>query len=161
MRALVILFFSFSIFFSWAQEKTWYNNNWKKVSQSEAAYYIPTPKKVKNGYWIVKYYKNGQKFTEGFSTDSKITNEAYEGVVNYYNANGSIAKKESYRNGELNGLKKVYFSTGELKSVGRYRNGKEDGVWKTFYKNGKIKTRGKYKKGEKVGVWKTFYKNIY
>ena len=161
MRTVFILLFVFFSVNILAQKTTWYDNNWKEVKQTEAVFYVPMPKKVKNGYWIVKFYKNGNRYLEGYSSNSKINNELFEGIVNYYDINGTLSKKVSYKNGIINGPKRTYFKTGELQSLGRFKNGKENGVWKTFYKNGKIKTRGKYKNGEKVGVWKTFYKNVY
>lgn len=161
MRTLLLLLFSISFIQLSSQETTWYNKSWKKVKRTEASYYVPTPKKVKKGYWIVKYYKNGNKYLEGFSNNNIINNESYEGVVNYFDIDEKLSSKVNYKNGVIDGLKKVFYKTGELQSVVRYKNGKENGVFKTFNKNGKIKTRGRYKNGEKVGVWKTFYKNVY
>jgi len=119
-----------------AQKKTWFDVDGNITSKSNGVYYRPSPKKVKNGYWISDYYKSGKLYTEAFSENKKPS-------------------KEKYR-----GMRKIYFETGELKQEEFYKNGKPDGVWRTFYKNGKIKTKGKYRNGEKVGVWKSFYKNI-
>ena len=120
-----------------AQKKAWFDAEGKITSKSNAIYYRPSPKKVKNGYWIRDYYKSGKLLTEAFSETK-------------------TPSKEKYR-----GIRKIYFETGELKKEEFYDNGKPEGVWRTFYKNGKIKTKGKYRNGEKVGVWKSFYKNVY
>ncbi len=161
MRAFITLFFCLSISLAKAQKTTWYTKNWEVTDKTNGFFYIPAPKKVKNGYWIVKYYQNGNKYTEGFSTTKKTNNESYEGIVSYYNTDGKLSQKVSYKGGIIDGIKKTYFNTGEVQSLGKFKNGKENGVWKFFYKNGKIKTKGRYKNGEKVGVWKTFYKNVY
>lgn len=144
-----------------AQEVVWLNTDWSKTTKENATYYRPKPAKLKNGFWIVDYYKNGEVKREGFGLNRTVNNEKFSGLVVEYYQNSKIAIKQNFKNGKLNGLCREYFNTGELKNQYRYRNGKRDGVWKEFYKTGKIKTKGKYRDGEKVGVWKTFYKNVY
>lgn len=144
-----------------AQKIVWYDTNWNETTKQEATYYRPNPTKLKNGFWIVDYYKNGNVKREGFGLNKTINNENFTGLVVEYYPNEKIAVKKNYKKGKLQGLCREYFNTGELKTQYRYREGKKDGVWKEFYKTGKIKTKGKYRNGEKVGVWKTFYKNVY
>ncbi|CAL2088578.1 MORN repeat variant [Tenacibaculum sp. 190524A02b] len=146
-----------------AQEKTWYDANWQETTEDLAVYYRPEPKKIKDGYWIVDYYKSGQVQMEGFSSVNAAAEgkEKFNGLVTYFHSNGKVSHKANYKNGNLHGVRKVFYETGELKEQGKYKNGKREGVWKIFYRNGKIKEKGKYKNGEKAGVWKTFYKNTY
>ncbi len=153
----------FSFFFSSliAQEIIWFDKNWKETSKDESVYYRPSPKKIKNGFWIVDYYKNGQVQMEGYSTVNKPNQEKFDGLVIYYHENGKPFHKANYKNGKLNGVIKVFYETGELKEQGEYKDDKRERIWKTFYKSGKIQTKGKYKNGDKVGIWKTFHKSIY
>ena len=168
-----------------AQETIWFDANWNTTAKENASYYRPTPKKVKNGFWLIDYYKNGTKQMEGFSFVSGPKEDKLDGLVAYFFENGKIFQKVNYKSGVLEGNRKIYFEsgklkteaeykdgkivgsfsefyeTGELKETGEYEEGKREGVWKTFYKNGKIEMKGKYREGEKVGVWKTFYKNVY
>jgi len=133
----ILIFILFLATTTSAQQTIWFDAEGKTTTKQNGIYYRPTPKKVKNGYWISNYYKSGKIQMEGFSEVK-------------------TPSKEKYR-----GIRKIYFETGELKHEEFYLNGKPEGIWKTYYKNGKIKTKGKYRNGEKVGVWKTFYKNVF
>lgn len=144
-----------------AQETTWFDSNWEETTKEKASYYRPSPKRLKNGFWVIDYYVNGDIQKEGFGNSFIKNNEGFEGLVVVYHPNGKPSSKASYKRGQLHGVRRTYYNTGELKEQVRYTHGKENGVWKTFYKTGKIKTKGKYRDGEKVGVWKTFYKNVY
>lgn len=164
MKNLTILFaFIFSCFTIsvTAQKTIWMNRNFEQVSKENSSYYRPTPKKVKNGYWVVNYYKNGNTQMEGFSTSKTFKRESFEGLVVHYFNNETPSKKLNYKNGKLDGVVEYYYESGELKEQGKYKEGKKHGSWKTFLKNGKIQTKGRYVDDEKVGVWKTFYKNVY
>jgi antitoxin component YwqK of YwqJK toxin-antitoxin module len=159
----IIMFFFIGCYAQslFGQKTIWFDKNWQQTSKENSVYYRPEPKKVKSGFWIVDYYKNGQVQMEGFSTVNSPNNESFDGLVTYYHQNGKPFHKANYKNGKLEGVRKVFYETGELKEQGRYKDGKRQGIWKTFYKNGKIKNKGKYKDNEKVGIWKTFYKNEY
>lgn len=163
-KNLTSILLTLTVLFSLATasaQTVWFDKNWKETTKDNGVYYRPEPKKMKNGYWIVDYYKNGQIQMEGLSLVNKANEEKFDGLVVYYYENGKPFHKANYKEGLLNGVRKIFYKTGELKEIGRYKKGKRQGVWKTYYKNGKIKTRGKYKDNEKVGVWKTFYKNEY
>ena len=164
MKNSRIVFFTFFIGFSTssitAQKTIWFDANWNQTDETKAEYYRPMPKRIKNGYWIIDYYKNGQVRMEGFSKISKLGKEEFEGLVIYYYQNGNASHKANYKRGNLHGLRKVFYESGELKEQGRYDHGKRSGMWKTFYKNGKINEKGKYRDNEKSGIWKTFHKNI-
>jgi len=164
MKTSALIITVFICFFSAAinaQETIWFDTNWQETTKENHEYYRPTPKKIKNGFWLVDYHKNGKVQMEGFSTKKTPNQEVFDGLVMYYHANGNIFHKANYVNGKLDGIRKVFYKTGELKEQGKYTDGQRNGVWKTFYKNGKIETKGKYRNNEKVGVWKTFYKNVY
>lgn len=158
---IIVILISFITFSAVAQNTIWFDKNWQETTEGNHEYYRPNPKKIKDGFWIVDYYKNGQIQMEGYSTINKPDEEIFDGLVIYYHANGKPFHKANYKNGKLDGIRKVFYESGELKEQGKYADGKREGVWKTFYKNGKIETKGKYRNNEKVGVWKTFYKNVY
>lgn len=144
-----------------AQSTIWFDQNWQETTEENHEYYRPTPKEIKNGFWIIDYYKDGKVQMEAYSTVNKPNEEEFDGVVVYYHNNGVIFQKANYKNGKLEGVRKVFYESGQLKQEGKYSNHKREGVWKTFYKNGKIETKGKYRSNEKIGIWKTFYKNVY
>ena len=144
-----------------AQKKVWLDTDHKEVTEKDGIYYRAAPQKRRSGYFIIDYYKDGNKYREGKAEFTTVGREKFNGVLTYYFNNGTIAKKERYRKGVLNGLYKEYYPSGELKIDGAYDKGYEEGVWKYYHKTGKIRTRGRFKNGEKVGIWKTFYKNVY
>ena len=144
-----------------ALDTVWFDANWQETTKDKAEYYRPAPKKIKDGFWIVDYFENGQVQMEGFSAVNTPGEEKFDGLVVYYHQNGKPSHKATYKDGQLHGSRKVFYETGELKEEGKYKNGKREGMWKIFLKNGKIKEKGKYKNNEKVGVWKTFHKNAY
>ncbi len=144
-----------------AQKKVWLDKNHKETTEKNGVYYRPAPEKRRTSYFIVDYYKNGNKYREGKAEFTTVGREKFSGLVTYYFDNGTVAKKERYRRGVLNGMYKEYFPSGELKVDGSYDKGYEEGVWKYYHKTGKIQVKGQFKNGEKVGVWKTFYKNAY
>lgn len=156
----ITLIISF-LLFSFTQGTVWMDKSHHKTSEKKGVYYRPVPQKKKSNYYIIDYYRNGNKYREGLSESSAISQENFKGVVMYYHRNGLVSKKEKYKKGTMNGVYQEYFFTGELKVDGSYSNGKKDGVWKIYYKTGKIKSKGKYRDGDKVGVWKTYYKNVY
>ncbi|CAM1351601.1 toxin-antitoxin system YwqK family antitoxin [Tenacibaculum insulae] len=158
---LIVFFIGFISTTVNAQDTVWFDKNWHETSKENHEYYRPEPKKIKNGFWIVDYFKSGQIQMEGYSTNKIPDQEFFEGLVTYYHANGKPYHKANYTKGKLNGVLRIFHETGELKEQGKYTDGKRQGVWKTFYKNGKIETKGKYRDNEKVGIWKTFYKNVY
>lgn len=144
-----------------AQKKVWLDKNHQETTKTNGVYYRSAPQKRRSGYFIVDYYKNGNKYREGKAEFTTVGREKFSGLLTYYFSNGTVAKKERYRKGVLNGLYKEYYPSGELKIDGAYDKGYEEGVWKYYHKTGKIQSKGHYKNGEKVGVWKTFYKNVY
>ena len=155
-----LLMISF-LLLSFTQGTVWMDKSHHKTSEKEGVYYRPVPQKKKNNFHIIDYYRNGNKYREGKSESSILSQENFKGVVTYYHRNGLVSKKEKYKKGVMDGAYQEYFLTGELKVDGGYNRGKKEGVWKIYYKTGKIKSKGKYRDGEKVGVWKTYYKNVY
>jgi antitoxin component YwqK of YwqJK toxin-antitoxin module len=157
----------FTIFFFYCftysiigQETVWLDAKGNQTTKEKGEYYRPSPKKIKNGYWIIHYFKSGQVQMEGFSSAKTLGEENWEGLVIYYYPNEKIKEKANYKKGKLHGIRRVFHKTGELQEQGKYKEGKREGIWKVFYKNGKIKEKGKYKNNEKTGIWKTFHKNI-
>lgn len=149
------------LLYSFTQGTVWMDENHHKTSEKNGVYYRPAPQKKKSNYYIIDYYKNGNKYREGLSESSAVSYEKFKGTVSYYHRNGLVSKKENFKKGVKQGSFKEYFYTGELKIDGGFDNGKKNGVWKIYYKTGKIKSKGKYRDGQKVGVWKTYYKNVY
>ncbi len=133
----LVIFVSF-LSYSFKQGKVWLDKNHNETTEKKGIYYRPSPQKKKNNYFIIDYYRNGNKYREGSSKYVTANEENFKGVVTYYHKNGLVSKKEKYKRGLLNGAYKEFFLSGELKVDGKYEDGKKEGVWKVHYKTGKI-----------------------
>ena len=158
LSTLVLISF---LFLSFSQGVVWLDENHNQVTQDNGKFYRPFPEKKRNVYLIVDFYKNGTKYREGKAEFHVANKEVFKGFVTYFYPEGSILKKEKYKDGLLDGPYKEYYPTGEVKVEGVYGEGFKQRAWKIYYKTGKIKTKGKYRNDEKVGEWTTFYRDVY
>ncbi|MCX2678393.1 hypothetical protein OOZ15_00430 [Galbibacter sp. EGI 63066] len=123
---LKFLFFAWgtlcALQFSNAQNDTiWYASNWGKTTKDNAAYFRPSPQPKGDGFWVEDYYISGAKQMEGIS--KKENRDVFDGVIIWYDEDGEINQKASYKDGRLDGE----FTT--------YKNGKETS--KLIYKDHK------------------------
>ena len=158
LSTLVLISF---LFLSFSQGVVWLDENHNQVTQDNGKFYRPFPEKKRNVYLIVDFYKNGTKYREGKAEFHVANKEVFKGFVTYFYPEGSILKKEKYKDGLLDGPYKEYYPTGEVKVEGIYGEGFKQRAWKIYYKTGKIKTKGKYRNDKKVGEWTTFYRDVY
>ena len=158
LSTLVLISF---LFLSFCQGVVWLDENHNQVTQDNGKFYRPFPEKKRNVYLIVDFYKNGTKYREGKAEFHVANKEVFKGFVTYFYPEGSILKKEKYKDGLLDGPYKEYYPTGEVKVEGVYGEGFKQRAWKIYYKTGKIKTKGKYRNDKKVGEWTTFYRDVY
>jgi antitoxin component YwqK of YwqJK toxin-antitoxin module len=158
LSTLVLISF---LFLSFSQGVVWLDENHNQVTQDNGKFYRPFPEKKRNVYLIVDFYKNGTKYREGKAEFHVANKEVFKGFVTYFYPEGSILKKEKYKDGLLDGPYKEYYPTGEVKVEGVYGEGFKQRAWKIYYKTGKIKTKGKYRNDKKVGEWTTFYRDVY
>jgi len=153
--------FIFLLSVSFTQSYVWLDENHNQVTQENGKFYRPFPEKKRNVYLIFDFYKNGTKYREGKAESHVANKEVFKGFVTYFYPEGSILKKEKYKDGLLDGPYKEYYPTGEVKVEGVYGQGFKQRAWKIYYKTGKIKTKGKYRNDKKVGEWTTFYRDVY
>ena len=158
LSTLVLISF---LFLSFSQGVVWLDENHNQVTQENGKFYRPFPEKKRNVYLIVDFYKNRTKYREGKAESHVANKEVFKGFVTYFYPEGSILKKEKYKDGLLDGPYKEYYPTGEVKVEGIYGEGFKQRAWKIYYKTGKIKTKGKYRNDKKVGEWTTFYRDVY
>ena len=89
---------------------------------------------------VVFYYKNGNKFSEGYF--SSIEPDSREGSFKWYWEDGSIKKELTYKNNILDGEAKSYFKeknvtkTSSLQQRVFYKNGKLNGKVELYNGNG-------------------------
>ena len=95
---------------------------------------------------IVKYYKNGKKYTSRSYLEGKKNGFHY-----FWHANGQIGGKENWNEGKRDGEWKSWYKNGQIKAQGMWNDGLEDGEWESFHKDGQLKDSGYYLKGKKHG----------
>ena len=78
------------------------------------------------------YYKNGQLAEKSNYKDDKLDGESL-----WFNQNGVIIKKFTYKEGLLQGPSKIYSNDGNLIVEGQYKGDKKHGIW-LYYEEGKL-----------------------
>ena len=70
----------------------------------------------------------------------------------YYEENGQLHEKGTYKDDEKAGPWESYYDNGQLSDKGTYKNGMRDGYWEYYNKDGTVneKYTGTYKNDEKI-----------
>lgn len=107
-----ILAFVLSIH-AYAQERTYFDENWEKTSQDNMEYYRETSPKGKLTL-IKDFYKNGTLQMEGLASDITPNNEVFDGKVTWYTPEGKVMSIVTYSNGKQVGPAQTYDEAGKL-----------------------------------------------
>lgn len=132
-------------------------------------YYYPS-KKVKS---IVKHNPETGRSQAYFYHENKkllafgiYMNQQKDSVWTHYGPSGRISFRETYKNGELHGLKTIYYvpeliedRTVEPMSEKNYENGRLNGPAKEYFPGGVTKLEGFYKDGVFEGEVKHYHPN--
>lgn len=132
MKKLFILLLTallVNITFGQAQEKIYYNSDWKVCNESKAEYYrlISFDENGKPIGKVKDYYISGELQWEGyFSYVDKFDNskDINEGLSIWYYKNGQKSRESTYVNGKEEGLTTFWYESGKLKRSIEYKNGK-------------------------------------
>ncbi|MDR6545219.1 antitoxin component YwqK of YwqJK toxin-antitoxin module [Chryseobacterium rhizosphaerae] len=108
--ALLALVLSINVY---AQEKTYFDENWEKTTQANMEYYRETTPKGKLTL-IKDFYKNGTLQMEGLASDTTPNSEVFEGKVTWYTPEGKIMNFVTYSNGKQVGPSQSYDASGKL-----------------------------------------------
>ncbi|PWN69146.1 membrane-binding protein [Chryseobacterium phosphatilyticum] len=108
--ALLALVLSINVY---AQEKTYFDENWEKTTQDKMEYYRETTPKGKLTL-IKDFYKNGTLQMEGLASDTTPNNEVFDGKVTWYTPEGKIMNTSTYSKGKQIGLSQIYDVTGRV-----------------------------------------------
>lgn len=82
-----------------------------------------------------------------------------EQAITAYYANGKKAIEETYKSGNLDGIKKIYYPDGSVYSEYLYKAGDYHGAFKEFYANGKVSEKGTFVDDELEGEYITYYED--
>lgn len=108
--ALLALVLSINVY---AQEKTYFDENWEKTTKENMEYYRETSAKGKLTL-IKDFYKNGTLQMEGLASDTTPSNEVFDGKVTWYTPEGKVMSVVTYSNGKQVGPSQSYDATGRL-----------------------------------------------
>jgi antitoxin component YwqK of YwqJK toxin-antitoxin module len=130
----------------------YFDGNWNRCKQKEAAYYrLITYKSANIPDGIVKdYYISGQlqsEFTAVYLDYDDEGKSFHEGEATWYHENGKIEQKRYYYNNKPNGKNTFYYDNEQIESEANYNEGVLEGEYKQWYKTGKLKLVAFYKKG--------------
>lgn len=97
----------------YAQETTYFDENWEKTTKDNMAYYRETEAKGKLTL-IKDFYKDGKLQMEGLASDTTPSNEVFDGKVTWYTPEGKVMSTVTYSNGKQVGPSQSYDATGRL-----------------------------------------------
>lgn len=109
--------------------------------------------KKRIGEWV--YY---QEKSKAVMTRETYSNGELEGLKTTYYPHGQIAEELHYKNGLKQGPNNYYAPNGILLKKLTYVDDKLEGVGTYYDSNGTVEIEGNYRKGKKHGLWK-YYKN--
>ncbi|WP_213278566.1 membrane-binding protein [Chryseobacterium indologenes] len=108
--ALLALVLSINVY---AQEKTYFDENWEKTTQDNMEYYRETTPKGKLTL-IKDFYKDGKLQMEGLASDTTPNSEVFDGKVTWYTPEGKVLNFATYSNGQQVGPAQTYDMNGRL-----------------------------------------------
>lgn len=108
--ALLALVLSINVY---AQERTYFDENWEKTTQDKMEYYRETTAKGKLTL-IKDFYKNGTLQMEGLASDTTPSSEVFDGKVTWYTPEGKVMSTVTYSKGTQVGPSQTYDATGRL-----------------------------------------------
>ncbi|SEH45416.1 toxin-antitoxin system YwqK family antitoxin [Chryseobacterium culicis] len=115
--ALLALVLSASVY---AQEKTYFDENWEKTTQDKMEYYRETTPKGKLTL-IKDFYKDGKLQMEGLASDTTPNNEVFDGKVTWYTPEGKVMSITTFSKGKQLGVSQSYDEKGRLTEDVNYK----------------------------------------
>ncbi|MCX7743287.1 MAG: trypsin-like peptidase domain-containing protein [Flavobacteriales bacterium] len=138
------------------QKKEFFDEHWKPVDSTKAAYYrLITYDEKGNPQGVVRdFYITGEKQWEGrFSYIDKLGggNDIEEGMCTWYYKNGKMSSRGFFVNGKIDGTYKTWFESGARSSEVQYKNGVLHGLYINWYESGVLRNFAVYNQGNLVG----------
>ena len=133
----------------------YYDENWKRCKQKDAAYYRQVSYESQNKpKGVVRdYYIDGQlqsEFTCPYLDYDEEGKNFHEGEATWYYKNGQVKEKRYYMNNKINGLNTLYYENGEKFQEAYFSDGYFNGDYTQWYKNGKLKLYALYDRASLV-----------
>ena len=113
-------------------------------------------KKKAGKFYYKSIYSDGTIKAEG---DYEVGDIGKSGDWKYYDRNGNLTLKESFKDGFQVGREESYYTSGQLEEYVDYSDeGLLEGYSESYFKDGKIANHGYYKSGQADGEW-LYYRN--
>jgi len=130
----------------------YYDENWKRCKQKDAAYYrLVTYEAENKPKGVVKdFYIDGELQSEFSCPYLDYDDEGknfHEGQATWYYKNGQVKEERNYLNNKINGVNTLYYENGQKYQEAEYSNGYLNGDFTQWYKNGKLKSYAVYSFG--------------
>jgi len=105
-------------------EKTYYNEDWKKVNSADNASFYRTLEfdSTAKVYHASDFYITGEKYR--IASYKSLDPEVKQGISVWYRKSGIKLKETFYKDDELNGTYVEYRDNGHIESILRYKGGK-------------------------------------
>ncbi|MDA9881997.1 hypothetical protein N9C33_04295 [Crocinitomicaceae bacterium] len=118
---------------------------------------------VETGRSVAFYYheENGKTMSYGIYRNMKK-----DSVWTNFTPSGRLSSTETFKNGELDGIKSIYFIP-DLRSdrsivvstTMNYSDGALNGAYQEFFLSKRLKLRGQFENNQRVGAWEAFHAN--
>lgn len=137
-QIVTLLIFLFTIPFC-AQNKVYFDADFKELTSIDGATYYSTYEEVKEGTQRKTYFLDGTIRNSDFFSNYK--KRIKEGTSITWYKSGSIEKEEFYSKGKLEGISKMFYENGANKRTENYKKGEfidgkcfdENGIEKAFF----------------------------
>lgn len=106
--ALFVFVLGFNVY---AQEKTYFDENWEQTTQENMEFYRETQSKGKLTL-IKDFYKDGKLQMEGLASSTTPGSEVFEGKVTWYTPEGKIASMGTFSGGKQVGPAQTFDEKG-------------------------------------------------
>lgn len=115
----------------------------------------------KQGIWEIRYISNGKIWNDYIYATLQYRDGKLNGQKRFYETDGSITGRESYKNDLQHGLAISYHDNGKLAYRGFFKDGERHGEESKYFDNGQLQYSSTYKDGLLTdnGESLIFYKN--
>ena len=138
-------------------QKIWYDDNWKKTTQENAAYYRLIDTLAEDLYEVKDYYLDGTLQMIGKFISMK--KDIRTGQFLWYHKNGKPSTERNFINGKVHGVYRRWDASGILRTEGYYLDHRADSSWTWWYENGILQSEGSFRQGKRHGMWITYHPN--
>lgn len=154
---IFLLFASTAALFAQDTLTVYYDNNWKEITDKDAAVFYRKAYADSNNIWVTRdYYSSGQIQMTGSYKNKKMQEK--QGHFTYYHENGNKLSEGNYVNDDRDGSWTTWTDDGLKKSEGSFKEDENIGVWNYYYQTGQLESTETFV-NEDSSTYVRYYKN--